>query len=273
MWENETVVLVTSLKKHLLGTRNEVRFEVIRQNKALPGFIKRIFAKRTERYLKVETPLTIRTTQHFKIDQKSAEEFKRESQELLRNSCIYMKDEVEEILKEGLVLRLDYLVKPVDTMRNYLFQNEMSIDTDKLESLLYPFRNILTYADDLITACEKKSLSSLSLDDYTRMIESLLPGGTSPESVTDVLKEVSILQDFLSETKGEDISRMDGSLLQAFLADRNLWGFRRALEVEMKLGRQTFSSPDLEMTLRRYLEFKSAFQTADHEPTPQPERL
>jgi hypothetical protein len=64
------------------------------------------------------------------------------------------------------------------------------------------------------------------------------------------------------ETKGEEVERVEGPVVQEFLADRNVWGFRRAIEVEIKLGKDDFNTGDLEITLRRYQELKAEFSKA-----------
>ena len=87
----------------------------------------------------------------------------------------------------------------------------------------------------------------------------------SKDPVKTILKDLNTLTDFLSETKGEEVVRLEGSVLQEFLVDRNQMGFRRALDIEMKLGRDTFSTKDIEITLMRYIEMKNEFSQEDQE--------
>ena len=51
MWEDENVVLVTSLKKRILGGKDSVRFSQISADKGIPAFIKTMFKDRVERYI------------------------------------------------------------------------------------------------------------------------------------------------------------------------------------------------------------------------------
>ena len=76
MWENETVVLITSLKKRLLDGNDKVRFGKISADKGIPGFIKSLFENQVQLFLDQETPLSIRSTKHFDFEQKDLENLK-----------------------------------------------------------------------------------------------------------------------------------------------------------------------------------------------------
>jgi hypothetical protein len=106
---------------------------------------------------------------------------------------------------------------------------------------------------------------SVNSDVFTKSMADILQELTAEDPVKRVVEDFSVLTEFLSQTKGEDVSRIEGSLLQEFLADRNLWGFRRALDVEMKLGKVDFEVGELEMTIRRYQELKDEFGTSPEE--------
>ena len=79
------------------------------------------------------------------------------------------------------------------------------------------------------------------------------------DAVSWLVREFTVLTDYISESKGEEITRLDGHVVKDFLADRSQGGFRRAVEVEVNLGRHDFTAADLEMTLRRYQELRTEF--------------
>ena len=125
--------------------------------------------------------------------------------------------------------------------------------------VLNPFLKILPYADQLIEECRRLNYHAIESDEYNNLMNGLFERIINDEPVKLAVRDFSVLTDFVSETKGEEVSRIEGQLVQEFMADRNLWGFRRAIEVEMKLGKEDFDLVDLEMTLRRYLELKADF--------------
>jgi len=269
MWENETVVLITSLKKRLLGSSNKARYSQISGDNAIPPFIKTLFQKRVEEYLVQENPFTVNATPHFELTRSDLESMRGRFLDVLREAAVFPKDEVEEILRTALVLRLDYVVKPADTMRRLFFEKNRSIELASMQAMLEPFSKLLPYADQLVKECRRLSYTELEADEYNRMIVDLLQQATQPDPVKIVLRDFSVLTDYLSETKGEEMSRVEGRIIGEFLADRNLWGFRRALDVELKLGKKDFTAADLEMTLKRYIELKAEF-SREAEPAPEP---
>ena len=259
MWENETVVLVTSLKKRILDSKERVRFREISEDDGVPTFIKTLFKNRVETYIQKESPLTIQSTPHFDLKPDDLENLKNRFLDVFREAAMFDDKEVETLLKEALVLRMNYLVKPSDTMRRMLFDNRDSVEISEVDAILVSFKKELPYAEDVLTECHKLGKTSVSAEDFGNIVTDVLHRSTADDPVKVVVRDVSALTDFLSETKGEEITRVEGNVLQDFLADRNLWGFRRALDVEMKLGRDDFDVVDLEVTLKRYLELKEEF--------------
>lgn len=263
MWENETVVLLTSLKKRILADKKTIRFSSISGDKAVPDFIKRVIAEKVDYYKVKEAPFTIKGTPHFDLQKSDMALIKENTEEVILNAAIFTREEVERYIQEALIIRLDFMVKPVSTMSQYLFQNEMSVEVERLPEILLPFRTILSYPNDLMEACEKEHLEKLKKSEYDRITRTMFTGGEYPERVTDVLKDFTLLTEYLSETKGEEVSKIEGEILQEFLTDRYLDGFRKAIDVEIKLGNTEFTATGIEMILRRYIELRAEFGSDD----------
>lgn len=259
MWENETIVLVTSLKKRILGGEKKAVFSRISTDNAIPPFIKALFQSKVEKYIKTESPFSLQPTTHFDLKPDDLEGMKSRFTDVLREAAVFPADEVDDILKEALVLRLDYLIKPSDTMRRLLFDEGNDVSISKMEMVLDPYTKLLPYAERLLKECRRLGHNNIEMDEYGKIVMDLFGQMLNGESVKVVLHDFSVLTDFLSETKGEEMTRVDGDVMQEFLADRNLWNFRRALDIELKLGKVDFDAVDLEMTMKRYLEMKAEF--------------
>lgn len=259
MWENETIVLVTSLKKRILNGNNKVVFGKFSNDDGIPKFVRNYFLQNVAQLFQKEEPITFKSTPHFNLEDDTFKSMKGQFQGALHESAIFTAEEIEAYLQEILVLRLDYLVKPIDTMRHILFEKKQKISLDDMSLHLSPFIKILPYAESLIATCKDTGKFEFDREDYGNQTPVLLDNLYQENAIKIVTKEFNVLTDFLSETKGEDIKRVESTLLHDFLSDRNLWGFRRALEVETKLGREDFDLLDLEMMLKRYIELKEEF--------------
>jgi len=183
--------------------------------------------------------------------------------DFFREAAFFDQEEVNDILQNALVQRLNYIVKPVDTMRRMLFNGDHNASVKDMESILDSFRGILLYADRLIGECQKKGLDPLTSDEYGRVMSDLLLELYNGDAIQNLTSDFNTLAGFVSETKGEEVTRIEGSVLQEFLADRNQWSFRRALDVEMKLGKKDYNANDFEMTMKRYLELREEFGTKE----------
>jgi len=267
MWENETVVLVTSLKKRILGGREKVRFERIDADNAIPGFIKRLFRDRVSLYLVKESPLALQATPHFDLDISELNTIKDHSNAVLYNAATFFEKEIESLLQEALVLRLDYLIKPVSTMKKKIFTDGDHHALVQIEDRLEPFKKTMPYGDMLIQSCQANGLTSLDLSGYQSLVDAILRKLAGIDPVSWLMRDFTILTDFLSESKGEEVSRLDGMLLKDFMMDRQQAGFAKAVGVEVKLGRNEFNSADLTVTLKRYQELRSEFSnTVEQQP-------
>jgi hypothetical protein len=259
MWENETVVLVVSLKKRIMGGQEKVRFGRISADNSIPPFIKLLFKNRVEEYLIQESPLTFRATPHFDLKPEDIDGLKGQILDVFRETAFFKQDEVEELLREALVLRLDYLVKPVLTMNRLLFEKKNLTSMTDLEKSLDPFSKVLPYAEQLIKECRRLGYNEIEKNEYQKIASAVVEKMSGSDPLKLVLHDFSVLTDFLSETKGEEIVRVEGTVLKQFLDDRLQSSFRRALEVEIKLGQEDFDAASLEMTLKRYIELKQVF--------------
>ncbi len=259
MWENETIVLITSMKKRILGDRDKIRFGKISADTAIPPFIKDMFKRRVENFIKNESPLSVQSTPHFDLNPDDLKTLRTRFLDVFREAASFHKKEVEEILREALVLRLDYLIKPMGTMRRLLFEQNDAVDFSTMENILKPFFKVMPYAEDLLKECRRLGKTSFKTEEYGTIATDLFHGLLEKDPVKIIMRDFSILTEYLSEAKGEEVTRIEGAMVEDFLADRNGWGFRRALEVEINLGKKDFNSVDLEVTLNRYLKLKEEF--------------
>jgi hypothetical protein len=156
-------------------------------------------------------------------------------------------------------------VKPVRTMSRLLYEKKDRIAVFDLEKRLDPFSKVLPYSENVIKECRRLGYTELEKDEYPRLAGDVVQKMAGKEPVKLILHDFSVLTDFLSETKGEEIGRVGGDVLREFLEDRFMASFRKAVEVEVKLGKEDFDASDLEMTMKRYLELRDAFGPAPAE--------
>jgi len=263
MWEDETIVLVTSLKKRILEGKDAVRFSKISADKGVPAFIKAKFKERVERYIVEETPLKLTSTPHFDLKPGDLKNLRTRFLDVLRQAAMFPGNEIESVLREALLLRMDYLVAPVDTLRRSLFTSEEPIEYAVVEKRLSPFLEHLSYAEYVLKQCDLRRPEGLTNHEYSRIISDLIQSVMDNDPVGTVINDFSVLLSFLSETKSEEITRVEADLVQAFLSDRNQVGFRRAIDVEVELGKKDFSSRDLELTIKRYLALRKEFSDTE----------
>jgi len=265
MWEDQIADIVDSLKKKLLNDNEHIKYRKIVEEKALPPYIRGLFKNKVKYFFQEESPLEFKSTPHFKLNSDDIKEYRDKLVNIFWEGAIFSRTEVEDILKEALVLRLNYLVKPIDTIRRMLFDDRDNVSLDNMDQMLASFKNILPYAEVIIRECSKQGKSMVDKNIFSNIAAEQLQNIFKDNVVEKALSDFSVFMDFLSATKGESVNVIDGKILQEFFADRNLWGFRRALEVEMKINGKVFSPENLEVVLKRYMELKNEFGTRGEE--------
>jgi len=265
MWENETVVLLTSLKKRIIGDRKRINLADIIKEKDLPDFIQEVISRRIDYLLLQETPLSVKATPHFDLKKVDLSKIRDLSIGIIRSAAILTKEEIETIIQEALNIRLDYLVKPRTIMQQFIFQNETSVSLERLTEILVPFTKINSYPKNLLDSCKAENVNRLDAERYEKIIRPLLTRDESEAAISYLLKDFSLLTKYLSEAKGEEVTSLEGSIVQEFLTDRFMTGFRRAMDIELKLGRTDFTSTDVELILKRYLELRAEFVSQDNQ--------
>ncbi len=265
MWEDQIADIVDSLKKKLLDKNEQVKYRKIVEEKELPQYIRSLFKNKVKYFFQKESPLEFKSTPHFKLNSDDIKEYRDKLVNIFWEGAIFSRTEVEDILKEALILRLNYLVKPIDTIRRMLFDDRDNISLENMDQMLTSFKSILPYAEIIIRECSKQGKSMVDKNIFSNIATEQLQNIFKENVVDKVLKDFSVFIEFLSATKGEKIEDIDGKTLQEFFADRNLWGFRRALEVEMKINGNVFSAENLKVVLKRYMELKNEFETSGEE--------
>ncbi|MFO7889408.1 MAG: hypothetical protein R6V04_03615 [bacterium] len=260
MWEDQIAELVASLKKKLINNQEQIKYRKIVEDNTLPKYIKNLFKIKVKSFYQQESPLEFKSTTHFKLNSDDIKEYRDKLVNVFWEGAIFTREDIEEILKEALVLRLNYLVKPIDTIRRLLFEDKDNISLENMDQILTSFKTILPYAEIIIKECSSQGKSLIDKNIFSNIATEQLQNIFQEDVVTKVLKDFSKLADFLSEVKGTEIKAIEGKTLQKFFADRNLWGFRRALEIEMKINGEVFTAQNLEVIMKRYMELKSDFE-------------
>ena len=111
MWENEIVVLLTSLKKRILSGKEKAQFRKISEDEAIPVYVKAYFQKLYEGYLSQEIPFKIQSTKHFVFSDEEIVRFQERLKDVLKEATFFPADEVENVLRDAIYLRLDYYAK------------------------------------------------------------------------------------------------------------------------------------------------------------------
>lgn len=272
MWEDQIGDLVASLKKQIIDDQQKIKYRKIVEDNTLPKYIKNIFREKVKSFYQQESPLEFKSTPHFKLNSDDIKEYRDKLVNIFWEGAIFSREEIEGILKEALVLRLNYLIKPIDTIRRLLFEDNDNISLETTDQILTSFKPLLPYAEIIIKECSRQGKSMVDKNIYSNIATEQLQNFFKDDVIHKVLKDFSILTGFLSEIQDTKIETMEGKILQEFLADRNLWGFRRALEIEMKINGEIFTAENLEIIIKRYMELKSDFEGTEKAESPDKER-
>ena len=89
MWENETVVLLASLKSRILGKEKRIQFEKISRDKGIPLFIKKLFEKRVEGFMMTNSPVSIKASDYFDIRPEDLETLRTRLLDAFKSKAVF----------------------------------------------------------------------------------------------------------------------------------------------------------------------------------------
>lgn len=214
----------------------------------IPDSVKHFFDQEVEIWLREEGD-KFTTNERFNYDLPEVRILIDKIFDILKNTATFHINKFNQLLERAIKLEANYLIRPHQTLSQFLFKNSPVITTMEVYDMLKYFDKLQYYKDALTDYFNLKYLREISQNHFEELISGIDRQVFSKDKFNTTLQTVKAIINFLNQGREPSDNIPLDILLKAF-EDRNLDDYKKFVEAEMKQGKDELSFTSLEMLLR-----------------------
>ncbi len=214
----------------------------------IPGWVKHFFDQEVEIWIREEAD-KFSSSERFDYDLPEVRVLIDKILDILKQTATFDLNQFNRLLERAIKLERDYLIRPHQTLTQFLFKDSFVITTMDVYDMLKYFDKFQYYKDALTDYFNLKYLREISENQFKELIDEIDRQVFEKDPVTTIIKTVKTIIDFLNEGRPpSDTIPMD-ILFQA-LRDRNLHDYAVLVQKEAEEGTEEISLNELETLLK-----------------------
>ncbi len=214
----------------------------------IPESVKHFFDQEVELWLREEAE-KFSSNERFDYDLPEVQQLIDKIFDILKQTAKFSLNKFNQLLERAIKLEANYLIRPHQTLTQFLFKDSYLITTMDVYDMLKYFDKFQYYKDALTDYFNLKYMREISQNQFEELITKIDEQVYSRDPINTTLQTVKTIINFLNEGRSSSDSLPVDVLIQAF-EDRNLHQFVRLVEAEKAEGTQEISLADLETLLR-----------------------
>ncbi len=214
----------------------------------IPDSVKHFFDQEVELWLREEAD-KFSTGDRFDYDLPEVRVLIDKIFDILKQTATFHITVFNRLLERAIKLEANYLIRPHQTLTQFLFKDSYTITTMEVYDMLKYFERFQYYKDALTDYFNLKYMREISQPQFEELIEAIDKQVFSKNPVETTLQMVKTITNFLNEGRPPSDTISLEILLTAF-NDRNLNQFTQLIEQEQRAGTREVSLQDLEQMLR-----------------------
>ncbi|HNH28700.1 MAG TPA: hypothetical protein PKU71_04705 [bacterium] len=174
----------------------------------------------------------------------------------LKREWLIPKTEVEQTLRESLLLRLQYITMPLATVESLMFADTPARTIEEIVNQYRVFEIYKYYPDALERYAKAKAITHLNKIQLRLLINEINQSLFGKDALENVLKLCGLVMKEVNELRGASTNTIEIGLLMKAFADRSLRDFEVALNIEKELGNEQINIYGLRQVLNRFVILK-----------------
>jgi len=170
--------------------------------------------------------------------------------DILKQSANFHLTRFHRLLERAIKLEANYLIRPHQTLSQFLFRNSFIITTMEVYDTLKYFEKFQYYKDALTDYFNLKYLREISQPQFEELIAGIDKQVFSKEPIAKSLQTIKTIINFLNEGRTPPSESIPTDILLAAFEDRNLHEFANLVNKEMADGTEELQLNELEQILR-----------------------
>ncbi|MEJ2048700.1 MAG: hypothetical protein P8Y60_02435 [Calditrichota bacterium] len=214
----------------------------------IPNSVKHFFNQEVEIWLREESD-KFSASERFDYDIPEVRVLIDKIFDVLKLTATFHLNKFNQLLERAIKLEANYLIRPHQTLTQFLFKDSKVVTTMEVYDMLKYFDKLQYYKDALTDYFNLKYLREINQNQFEELIAGIDQQVFSKDRLNATLQTVKAIVNFLNE--GRDVvDTIPVDILQRAFEDRNLDDFLKLLKAEEKKGTQEFSFSNLEALLR-----------------------
>ena len=177
------------------------------------------------------------------------------------------KSDIEKIIKDTLLVRLEYIIMPLATAEKLLYQDVSARSVTDIVIKFREFEKFRYYPDALEKYAHAKNITHLTKGQLRLLIAEINQSLFGQGNPDNVLKLCALIMKEINDLQGKDAKSIETDLLMKAFNDRTLRDYEVALNIEKELGSEEINIYGLRQVLNRFniLKEKKAVPVVDQE--------
>lgn len=214
----------------------------------IPDSVKHFFDQEVELWLREESDKFV-SNERFNYETPEVRVLIDKIFDVLKQTATFHINKFNQLLERAIKLEANYLIRPQQTLTQFLFKDNHVITTMEVYDMLKYFEKFQYYKDALTDYFNLKYLREISQNQFEELIGSIDKQVFDADRFNTTLQTVKVIVNFLNEGRENSDNIPTEILLNAF-EDRNLQDYVGFLKSEAKNGAKELSFSSLEVLLR-----------------------
>ena len=215
----------------------------------IPHSVKHFFDQEVEIWIREESQ-TISSSERFDYEIPEVQMLLDKVFDTLKQSATFHINQFNRLLERAIKLQANYLIRPQQTLTQFLFKDSSVITTIEVYDMLKYFDKFQYYKDALTDYFNLKYLREISQNQFEELISAIDKQVFSENPVETALQTVKNVNNFINEGRTSPSELMRTKILAIIFKDRNLDEFSKLIEQEIRNGNTEIAIADLENVLR-----------------------
>ncbi|RMF61936.1 MAG: hypothetical protein D6748_00585 [Calditrichaeota bacterium] len=215
----------------------------------IPDSIKHFFDQEVELWIREESQ-KISDSDRFDYELPEVQMLLDKIFDILKQNVTFHINQFNRLLERAIKLEANYLIRPHQTLTQFLFKDSFVITTIEVYDMLKYFDKFQYYKDALTEYFNKKYLREISQTQFEELIAGIDAQVFANNPVETALQTIKIINNFINEGRETASDRMTPRILSMIFRDRNLDQFATLMEREQQEGTTEISMSELEQILR-----------------------
>ncbi len=184
----------------------------------------------------------------------------------LKKAWVFSRKEVESILHDALMVRINYIIKPLDTAEQLLFSGCEARNVGEIVQCMKDFEKYRYYPDALNKYASAKNMTHLTKGQFRLLITEINQSLFGKGQLENILKVCGLIMKEINDLRGQTEPTLSIDLYMEAFRDRSIRDFEVALNIEKELGNQEINLYGLRQVLSRFLILKEKKTVPDMTP-------